>query len=78
MMEENNSLNLFRLLFATFVIIIHFGMYNYNYGNLFPKPLIIFIGLAVPMFFVVSGYLITPSALKYNLKGYLARRFGRI
>ena len=77
-MEKNNSLNLFRLLFATFVIIIHFGIYNYNYGNLFPKPLVIFFGLAVPMFFVVSGYLITPSALKHNLKGYLARRFGRI
>lgn len=36
------------------------------------------LNLAVPCFFVVSGYLITASALKNDLKTFFKKRFARI
>lgn len=43
-----------------------------------PQPVIYFITLAVPLFFVVSGYLITASAIKNNFKSFMIKRFARI
>ena len=43
-----------------------------------PQPVIYFITLAVPLFFVVSGYLITGSAIKNNFKTFMIKRFARI
>ncbi len=43
-----------------------------------PQPVIYFITLALPLFFVVSGYLITASAIKNNFKSFMIKRFARI
>ena len=75
--QRDNSLNLLRLIFASFVLIGHsFGMI-YAENNL-PSTVNYIISLAVPCFFVVSGYLITASALKNNFKKFLTKRFARI
>lgn len=46
--------------------------------NNLPSSVNYIISLAVPCFFVVSGYLITASALKNNFKKFLTKRFARI
>ena len=54
-------MNLLRLIFALFVLIAHsylIGSYKHN----IPEQAFYFLDLAVPMFFVVLGYLITASA----------------
>lgn len=75
--NRNNSLNLLRLVFASFVLILH----TFTFLSLpvtLPGPVEYLVGLAVPCFFVVSGYLITASALKNDLKTFFKKRFARI
>lgn len=75
--QRDNSLNLLRLLFATFVLVGHsFGMINAQ--NNLPSVLTYIMSLAVPCFFVVSGYLITGSAIKNSFKRFLTKRLARI
>lgn len=49
-----------------------------NYENNLPDFAKYIIDLAVPCFFVVSGYLITASAINNNLKTYFKKRIARI
>ena len=75
--NRNNSLNLLRLIFAIMVLVGHsyfIPKFEYN----IPQPAIYFITLAVPLFFVVSGYLITGSAIKNSFKTFIIKRFARI
>lgn len=75
--NRNNSLNLLRLIFASFVLIGHsFGFISVE--NNLPSAIKYLINLAVPCFFVVSGYLITASACKNDLKTFFKKRFARI
>lgn len=75
--NRNNSLNLLRLVFASFVLIMHtFGFISAE--NHLPGWFKYLLNLAVPCFFVVSGYLITASALKNDLKTFFKKRFARI
>lgn len=75
--NRNNSLNLLRLIFASFVLLMHtFGFISAR--NTLPDPVNYLFNLAVPSFFVVSGYLITASALKNDLKTFFKKRFARI
>ena len=75
--NRDNSLNLLRLVFASLVLLMHtFGFIGAT--NNLPGPIRYLTGLAVPCFFVVSGYLITASALKNDLKTFFKKRFARI
>ena len=75
--NRNNSLNLLRLIFASFVLIAHsFGVLSVQ--NNLPGPINCILWLAVPCFFVVSGYLITASAIKNDFKTFFKKRFARI
>ena len=75
--NRNNSLNLIRLILATFVLICHSNHFIGIEDSV--NPIINYIlYLAVPGFFVISGYLITASAMKNNLKLFFKKRFGRI
>ncbi|WP_458405513.1 acyltransferase family protein [Methanobrevibacter sp.] len=77
MNNRDNSLNLLRLFFASFVLMMHtFGFINAK--NNLPDAFNYLLNLAVPCFFVVSGYLITASALKNDLKTFFKKRFARI
>lgn len=77
--SHNNHLNLFRLLFALQVVYMHSshwlklpngGDFVFNFLSLFP---------GVPLFFMVSGFLITDSYLNSNnLKEYFFKRGLRI
>ena len=77
--NRDNSLNLLRLFFATFVLISHsfivFGADLHLIPSVF-RYIICF--LPVPCFFYVSGYLITASAIKNNLRTFFKKRFARI
>lgn len=75
--NNNNSLNLLRLVFASFVLIGHSFGFIQSENNL-PNCINYLISLAVPMFFVVSGYLITASAIKNDLKTFFRKRFARL
>ncbi|SDA62488.1 acyltransferase family protein [Methanobrevibacter millerae] len=72
--NRNNSLNLIRLILASFVLIYHsyffLGFETNNYAYI--------LRLAVPCFFVISGYLIISSAIKNDVKSYFKKRFARI
>jgi peptidoglycan/LPS O-acetylase OafA/YrhL len=73
----HNSLNLFRLVFATLVIVAH-CYYTGGYG-LGPEPAGENLGgWAVIGFFIISGYLITGSRLASRFGAYLVRRIARI
>lgn len=75
--NRNNSLNLLRLFFATFVLIVHsFPIMSVN--NNLPAVVNYILSLAVPCFFVVSGYLITASAIKNDFKTFMKKRLARI
>ena len=75
--NRDNSLNLLRLVFASFVLIGHtFGFIGVQ--NTLPTPVTYILNLAVPCFFVVSGYLITASAIKNGMKTFFKKRFARI
>lgn len=77
--NRNNSLNFLRLIFATFVLIMHsFYMLSSNMWDHLPYCVCYVVSLAVPMFFVVSGYLITASAMKNDFKTYFKKRLARI
>lgn len=70
-------MNLLRLVFASFVLIMHsFGFINVE--NNLPYFIRYLLNLAVPCFFVVSGYLIIASAIKNDLKTFFVKRFARI
>ena len=72
--NRNNSLNLIRLILATFVLVYH----SYYFMGFEQNPYLCFLRLAVPCFFVISGYLIISSAMKNDVKSYFKKRFGRI
>lgn len=75
--NRNNSLNLLRLVFATFVLIWHaFPLLGVE--NNLPGVVNYILSLAVPCFFVVSGYLITASAIKNDFRTFFKKRFARI
>jgi len=75
--NRNNSLNLIRLILASFVLICHSNFFLGVEDKV--NPIINYIlYLAVPSFFVISGYLITASALKNDIITFLKKRFGRI
>ena len=77
--NRNNSLNFLRLIFATFVLVWHsFHMLSINVYDYLPYSVGYLLSLAVPMFFVVSGYLITASAIKNDFKTYFKKRLARI
>ena len=75
--KRDNSLNLLRLIFAILVLVGH-GYFIPNFEYNLPQPVIYLITLAVPLFFVVSGYVITGSAIKNSFKTFLIKRFARI
>lgn len=75
--NRNNSLNLIRLILAIFVIIWH-SWFMLNLEVDIPYQISYILGLAVPCFFVISGYLITGSAIKHDLKTYFKKRLARI
>ena len=75
--NRDNSLNLLRLVFASFVLIMHTFGFIGAVNNL-PGPVHYLTTLAVPCFFVVSGYLITASAIKNDMKTFFKKRFARI
>ena len=75
--NRDNSLNLLRLVFASMVLLMHTFGFIHAQNNL-PDAFRYLLNLAVPCFFVVSGYLITASALKNNLKTFFKKRFARI
>lgn len=70
-------MNLLRLVFASFVLIMHSSAFIHAENNL-PYAFNYLLNLAVPCFFVVSGYLITASSLKNDLKTFFKKRFARI
>ena len=72
--NRNNSLNLIRLILASFVLILH----SYFFMELPTNEYSYILRLAVPCFFVISGYLIIASAMKNNIKTYFKKRFARI
>ena len=75
--NRNNSLNLLRLIFASLLMIKHtFGFIGAE--NNLPEWFNYLLNLAVPGFFVVSGYLITGSAIKNDLKTFFKKRFARL
>lgn len=75
--NRNNSLNLLRLIFATTVILWH-SIIFVGFEQTLPDFINFILCLAVPSFFVVSGYLITASAIKNPLKIYFKKRIARI
>lgn len=77
-MDHNNHLNFFRLLFALQVVFFHSqGWLNLPKGGVMFDFLALFPG--VPLFFIVSGFLITDSYLNStSLKEYFIKRGLRI
>ncbi len=75
--NRDNSLNLLRLVFASMVLLMHTFGFIHAENNL-PGAFRYLLNLAVPCFFVVSGYLITASALKNDMKTFFKKRFARI
>ena len=74
---RDNALNLIRLVLATLVIVSH----AFPIGGFGPDPAVGGLGLgsfAVGGFFAISGYLITQSRFKSDLKSYSIRRALRI
>lgn len=77
--NRDNSLNLFRLIFAAFVLIRHsFILFEANITSYMPNSLNVLMSFAVPFFFYVSGYLITASTIKNDFKTFLKKRLARI
>ena len=77
--NRNNSLNLFRLIFATFVLIKHsFVVFAADINSYMPNSIVVVMSFAVPFFFYISGYLITASAIKNDFKTFLKKRLARI
>lgn len=76
--SHDNHLNFFRLLFALQVVFFHSqGWLNLPMGGVMSDLLALFPG--VPLFFLVSGFLITDSYLNSsNLKEYFIKRGLRI
>ena len=72
-------MNLFRLIFAAFVLIRHsFILFEANITSYMPNSLNVLMSFAVPFFFYVSGYLITASTIKNDFKTFLKKRLARI
>lgn len=79
--EKHNNFGLIRLTLAITVFVTHFFMLNGkgNWVTLGSGSSKTDIGtIAVAGFFGVSGYLLTPSALRHSPKQYFRRRFLRI
>ncbi|MFW0155628.1 acyltransferase family protein [Rothia sp. P6271] len=73
-LKQRNSLNFIRLCLAIFVILGH--SYPLAYGS--HGRLEFLGGLAVNLFFCISGFLILASAQNVNIFSYIWRRFLRI
>jgi peptidoglycan/LPS O-acetylase OafA/YrhL len=79
--EKQNNFGLIRLTLAIIVFVTHFLMLNgkANWVTLGSGSSKTDFGtIAVAGFFGVSGYLLTPSALRHSPKQYFTRRFLRI
>jgi peptidoglycan/LPS O-acetylase OafA/YrhL len=76
-----NSIGFLRLVLATSVLVAHvapLGFGRANYGFEFTRGQIDFGGLGVNGFFLLSGFLITASGMRFSLPRYAWHRFLRI
>lgn len=76
-----NSIGLLRLLLAVSVLVAHAAPLGYglaNYGFAFTRGQLDFGGLGVYGFFILSGFLITASGMRFSLPRYAWHRFLRI
>ncbi|GAA1029085.1 acyltransferase [Virgisporangium ochraceum] len=76
-----NSIGFLRLVLAVSVLVAHAAPLGYgrpNYGFEFTRGQLDFGGLGVNGFFVLSGFLITASGMRFSLPRYAWHRFLRI
>jgi peptidoglycan/LPS O-acetylase OafA/YrhL len=81
--ERSGAVDLFRFLAVLFVFFSHYtDTYNYIYNivpqNLKWSPISRYGSIALFVFFMVSGYVITMTSMKRGIKDFLIARFSRI